>query len=67
MEGKINFQDFWLLDLSTMKSRQLTDIAKGATIRTFDITPDGSAIVFDRQRESSAIILIELADDEISE
>jgi len=35
-------QDFWLLDLATMKSRRLTELNPGATMRTFDITPDGS-------------------------
>ena len=30
------------------------------TLRTFDITPDGSHIVFDRSRENSDIVLIDL-------
>jgi hypothetical protein len=29
-------------------------------LSTFDITPDGKAIVFDRSRENSDIVLIEL-------
>ena len=28
-------------------------------IRSFDITPDGTRIVFDRRRENSNIVLIE--------
>jgi Tol biopolymer transport system component len=53
-------QNFWLLDLATMKSRQLTGLSDSAAMRTFDITPDGKQIVFDRFRENSDIVLIEL-------
>jgi Tol biopolymer transport system component len=54
-------QDFWLLDLSTMRSRRLTRLSNRATMRTFDITSDGRRIVFDRLRENSDILLIDIA------
>jgi Tol biopolymer transport system component len=54
-------QDFWLLDLGTMRSRRLTRLSNPAAMRTFDITSDGSRIVFDRLRENSDILLIDLA------
>jgi len=54
-------QDFWLLDLATMGSRRLTWLNSSAAMRTFDITPDGGRIVFDRARENSDILLIDLA------
>jgi serine/threonine protein kinase len=54
-------QDFWLLDLDTMHSRRLTRLSNPAAMRTFDITPDGRRIVFDRSRENSDLLLIELA------
>jgi Tol biopolymer transport system component len=60
MRGLGPSQDFWLLDLATMKSRQLTQLDTTATMRTFDITPDGQRIVFDRLGEDSDIVLIEL-------
>jgi serine/threonine protein kinase len=60
MSGKGNRQDFWLLDLATMKRRRLTQLDSTATMRTFDITPDGKRIVFDRLSEDSDIVLIEL-------
>jgi serine/threonine protein kinase len=57
-------QDFWLLDLSTMRSRRLTRLSNSAAMRTFDITPDGRRIVFDRSRQNSDILLIDLATKE---
>jgi len=60
MQGNGPSQDFWLLDLATMKSRRLTQLDSTATMRTFDITPDGKRIVFDRLSEDSDIVLIEL-------
>jgi Tol biopolymer transport system component len=51
--------DFWLVDLATKKSRQLTRLSNRGALGTFDITPDGNAIVFDRSRENSDIVLIE--------
>ncbi|MGB7436958.1 MAG: protein kinase [Candidatus Acidiferrum sp.] len=53
-------QDFWLLDLSTMRSRRLTQLNNISVMRTFDIT-DGNRIVFDRLRDDSEIQLIDLA------
>ncbi len=52
--------DFWLLDLATKKQRQLTRLGNQGFIQTFDITPDGKEIVFDRLRENSNIVLIDL-------
>jgi len=60
MQGNGPSQDFWLLDLASMKSRQLTRLDPNATMRTFDITPDGQRIVFDRLSLDSDIVLIDL-------
>jgi serine/threonine protein kinase len=54
-------QDFWLLDLSTMRSRRLTRLTSPAVMRSFDITPDGRRIIFDRSLEESDILLIDPA------
>ena len=54
-------QDFWLLDLSTMHPRRLTRLTSPAVMRSFDITPDGRRIVFDRLLEASNTLLIDLA------
>jgi Tol biopolymer transport system component len=53
-------RDFWLLDLATKKSRPLTHLSDQGVLNTFDITPDGKSIVFDRSRENSDIVLIDL-------
>ncbi len=53
-------RDFWLFDLATKKSRPLTRLSDHGVIDNFDITPDGQWIVFDRSRENSDIVLIDL-------
>jgi Tol biopolymer transport system component len=56
----IDSLDFWLLDFATKGTRQLTRLSDQGALRTFDITPDGKYIVFDRSRENSDIVLIDL-------
>jgi serine/threonine protein kinase/Tol biopolymer transport system component len=60
MQGLLASQDFWLLDLTTMKSRRLTKLENRAAMPTFDIAPDGKQIVFDRVRDNSDVLLIDL-------
>jgi len=60
MGGLLASQDFWLLDLASMKSRLLTRLQTSAAMRTFDVTPDGKQIVFDRLRENSQVVMIDL-------
>ena len=60
MQGLLPAQDFWLLDLATLRTRRLTRFKNPAAMRTFDITPDGKQIVFDRLRDNADIVLIEL-------
>jgi Tol biopolymer transport system component len=55
-----NAVDFWLLDLATGSTRQLTHLENPDTISSFDVTPDAKQIVFDRVRENSDIWLIDL-------
>jgi Tol biopolymer transport system component len=61
MRGHGPVQDFWLLDLASMKERRLTELGGADAMLNFDITPDGKQIVFDRLSEESDIVLIELA------
>src|SRR5208282_2766280 len=41
MQGLLASQDFWLLDLASMKPRLLTRLQNRAAMRTFDVTSDG--------------------------
>lgn len=58
--GDYGRQDFWLIDLDTGARRQLTNLPRGMSIQGFDIAADGSRILFDRVRENSDVVLIEL-------
>jgi Tol biopolymer transport system component len=57
----IESKDFWLVDLASQKIRQLTDLSDRGYLNTFDITPDGKHLVFDRSRQNSDVVLIDLA------
>lgn len=56
----IESKDFWHFDLATRKTSQLTDLIDRGYLMTFDITPDGKYLVFDRTRQNSDIVLIDL-------
>jgi len=61
--GRGGQPDFWLLDLTDRKTRQLTKITwptSQGKIGTFDITADGKQIIFDRSSDNSDIVLIDL-------
>jgi hypothetical protein len=46
--------------LACMKSRSPTRLQNRAAMRTFDVTSDGKQIVFDRLRENSQVVMIDL-------
>ena len=56
----IDTKDFSLIDLATKKSRKITNLSDRGYLTTFDITPDGKYLVFDRSRQNSDIVLIDL-------
>jgi Tol biopolymer transport system component len=58
--GGFRQQDFWLFDLGTGAKRQLTSLDHGESLQRFDVSRDGRRIVFERARENSDIVLIEL-------
>ncbi|MBA2525796.1 MAG: serine/threonine-protein kinase [Pyrinomonadaceae bacterium] len=59
--GDYLHQNFWTVDLATGQRRQLTDLKPGYSIGSFDVSPDGRQIIFDRVRQNSDIVLIDLA------
>jgi Tol biopolymer transport system component/DNA-binding winged helix-turn-helix (wHTH) protein len=52
-------EDFWYLNLASMQTRLIARLGHGTSM-SFDITPDGKQIVFDRIQENSEIALIDL-------
>jgi hypothetical protein len=42
------------------RAPELTDLRPGRATHSFDVTPDGKRIVFDRVQENSDVVLIEL-------
>jgi len=62
MQGPPSAQNMWLLDLATMKTRELARLNNASAIRSFDISPDGN-IVFDRLRGNSHVVLIDVPAD----
>ena len=59
-QGGFRRQDFWLVDLVSGQRRQLTRLKAGELLHRFDVSPDGTRIVFERVRENSDIALIVL-------
>jgi Tol biopolymer transport system component len=59
--GDYLHQNFWLVDLETGRRRQLSNMKPGYSIGSFDVSPDGRQIIFDRVRQNSDIVLIDLA------
>jgi serine/threonine protein kinase/Tol biopolymer transport system component len=59
LRGEYTHKNFWLWDPKTGAERQLTDLPSSFVIGNFDVSPDGTEIIFDREQESSSIVLIE--------
>ena len=59
LRGEIAHKNFWLLNPQTGAERQLTDLPSSFVIGDFDVSPDGSEIIFNRLQDTSSIALIE--------
>jgi serine/threonine protein kinase len=59
-EADVRRKNFAWVDLETGQRRRLTDLKGGSRIHSFDVSPDGKQIVFDRVRENSDIWLMDL-------
>jgi Tol biopolymer transport system component len=60
MRGDWKDQQFYMIDLATGQERRLSNVKSGFTTRSFDISPDGTQIVFDRVHENADLVLIDL-------
>ena len=54
--------NFVRVELGTGELRQLTDFTSGPPIQSFDISPDGASIVFDRRRENADVVVMDLSE-----
>src|SRR5258708_27129569 len=63
LQGTAPNKNFFRLDLETGEQRQLTsfDLKSGSVVQNFDISPDGTRIVFDRLRNHADIVVMNLA------
>jgi Tol biopolymer transport system component len=59
-QGVLWLQNFSLLSLETGQQRPLTNLARQILMRSFDVSPDGKQIIFDRYRQNSDLVLIDL-------
>ena len=53
-------RNFYIIHLETGRQRQLTNLKGGDVINSFDVSPEGRQIVFDRRRDNADIVLFEL-------
>jgi Tol biopolymer transport system component len=60
LKGDISHKDFWALDLQSGRERQLSNLGRELIIGDFDVSADGREIIFDRARDESDIVLIDL-------
>ena len=58
--GGFRRQDFWSFELATGRRRRLTMLDAGESVHRFDVSPDGTRILFERVRENSDVALITL-------
>lgn len=61
LKGDAHDRNFWKVDLATGEQRLLTRLAPGYSIADFDVSADGREIVFDRARETTDVVSIDLA------
>jgi serine/threonine protein kinase/Tol biopolymer transport system component len=60
MQGLFWNHNFRLVDLESGRQRQLTELSPDSQIWNFDVSPDGKQIVFERYRNNSDVVLIDL-------
>ena len=59
LDGEIGHKNFWLLDLASGSRRQLTQLPADYEVRDFDVSADGTQIVFDRAEAGSEMAVID--------
>jgi Tol biopolymer transport system component len=61
LRGEIQHKDLWSIDLETGSERQLTNLPADFNVSDFDISSDGTEVIFERAEERSEVVLVDLA------
>lgn len=59
-QGGFRRQDLYRFDLASGKLQRMTRLRGGESLVRFDVSPDGRQVVFERVRENSDVVLLEL-------
>jgi hypothetical protein len=57
--GNVQHKNLWAWELTTGALRQLTNFGPDIVIGDFDVSPDGSQVVFERVQEHSDVVVID--------
>jgi Tol biopolymer transport system component len=60
LRGEIQHKNLWSINLQTRAERQLTSLPDDFEVREFDISADGTEVVFERVQERSDVVLMDL-------
>jgi hypothetical protein len=60
LKGGLLHKNFFRVDLTTGRERQLTKFSSEFLISDFDVSVDGKTLVFDRLKENSKVVSIDL-------
>jgi hypothetical protein len=60
LKGSASHKEFRVIDLQSGAERPLTEVTPGPVISDFDVSADGRMLVFDRVRDQSDIVRIDL-------
>jgi Tol biopolymer transport system component len=61
LRGDIQHKNLYLADLDTGAERQLTNLPSDFDVRDFDISSDGSEVIFERVQQRSDVVLMDLS------
>ncbi len=59
-QGGFRRQDLYRFDLGTGQLQRVTRLRGGESLLRFDVSPDGQRVIFERVRENSDVVLLEL-------
>ena len=62
LRGDIQHKNLWATELTTGSLRQLTNFGRDIVIGDFDVSADGTAVVFERVEERSDVVVIQRAE-----